>query len=270
MLTLPIQALILDMDGVLWRGNQPLLDMPAFFSQVAALNIQVVFATNNGTRTIGMYLDRLAQLGVTVESWQVINSAIATAEYLAQRFPQGGAVYTVAERGVHEALTERGFTLLDDHTPPERDAEAIAVVAGMDHALNYDKLARATLLIRTGIPFIGTNPDRTFPLPHGLVPGAGAVLALLQAASGVDPTMIGKPEAYLYAFAMQRLNTPPARTLAVGDRLDTDILGGQRLGCQTCLVLSGVTPLADAALWQPSPDLILPSLADLLPLLEKV
>lgn len=256
-----IKALILDMDGVLWRDTQALLDMPAFFKGVKELGIPVVFATNNGTRSIAMYVERLASFGVKAEPWQVVNSSIAVADYLSKEFPQGGPVWVVGEVGVVEALQERGFHLAVDSEDP------VAVVAGMDRAMTYDKLSRAALLIRAGKPFLGTNPDLTFPTPHGLVPGAGATLAFLQAATSVKPLIIGKPEPHLYRFAIDRLGTRPEETLAVGDRLDTDILGGQRAGCPTVLVLSGVTSAADAVNWQPQPDLILPNLADLLPVL---
>ena len=264
-MTLPanIKALILDMDGVLWQDNQPLLDMPPFFTALKEIGMPVVFATNNGTRSVSMYVDRLAGFGVTVEPWQVVNSAIAVADYLSKEFPQGGPVCVVGEAGVIEALNEKGFHLAQVHE------DVLAVVAGMDRAMTYEKLARAALLIRAGKPFLGTNPDLTFPTPHGLVPGAGATLAFLEAATSVHPVIIGKPEAYLYHFALERLGTQPNETLAVGDRLDTDILGGQRAGLPTALVLSGVTSEVDAARWNPPPDLILPNLADLLPLLVK-
>lgn len=263
-----IKALILDMDGVLWRDTQALLDMPAFFSELRAMGIPVVFATNNGTRSIGMYVERLAAFGVEVEPWQVVNSSIATADYLSKRYPEGGPVFVVGEVGLVEALEEKGFRVVDEAA----DAAAspvLAVVGGMDHALTYDKLAKATLLIRAGKPFIFTNPDMTFPTPNGLVPGAGSIMALLEAATGVSPTIIGKPEPYLYRFSMERLGTRPEETLAIGDRLETDILGGQRTGCPTVLVLSGVSSAVDAEQWQPQPNFILPNLADLLPLLRE-
>lgn len=259
-----IEGIILDMDGVLWRADQPLLDMPRFFSGLKELGIPVVFATNNGTRSISQYVQRLAGFGVQVEPWQVVNSAIAIADYLSKQYPHGGPVFVVAEMGVIEALAEKGFYLA------EKGEEPLAVVAGMDRAMSYDKLAKAALLIRNGVPFIGTNPDLTFPTPDGLVPGAGATLMYLESATSVHPVIIGKPEPYLYEFAIERLGTRPKETLAVGDRLETDILGGQRIGCPTALVLSGVTSAAEAENWLPQPNLVLPNLTDLLPALARV
>jgi 4-nitrophenyl phosphatase len=130
------------------------------------------------------------------------------------------------------------------------------VVAGMDRKLTYDKLRRATLLIRAGAPFIGTNPDKTFPVPEGLIPGAGSILAALETATGVTPLIMGKPSPAMYEVALMRLGTSPAETLVIGDRLETDIEGAQKIGCRTGLVLSGVTTAVQARLWKPQPDII--------------
>ena len=120
-------------------------------------------------------------MALVVEPWQIINSAMAAAQYLHNQFPQGGPVYLIGEDGLIEALEQQGFYQSDDQ-------DVIAVVASMDRQLTYDKLRRATLLIRGGAPFIATNPDRTFPTPEGLVPGAGSILAALEAACYIKPS----------------------------------------------------------------------------------
>jgi 4-nitrophenyl phosphatase len=250
-----IKALILDMDGVLWQGPQPIGDLPTIFTRIQQRGWKVVLATNNATRTPQQYLDRLDQLGVRVEPWQVVNSVDVTTSYLTRKYPSGGTVYVIGEVGILEALTRAGFTIGEDH--------AIAVVAGMDRSLNYEKLSRATLLIRSGVPFIGTNPDRTFPTPEGLVPGAGAILAALETATSITPTIMGKPSPAMYQLALERLGTSPAETLVVGDRLETDIAGAQAIGCRSALVLSGVSTEADGFAWQPQPDIIAKDLASL-------
>lgn len=255
-LTPSIQSLILDMDGVLWRDDTLLLDLPAAFQRIQDLGLKVALATNNATRSVEMYLDRFSRYGVTLQSWQVINSAIALGCLLKTRFPHGGPVFVVGEQGVCDTLAEYGF-YPDSHDP-------LAVVVGMDRAITYEKITQATLLIRSGIPFYATNPDKTFPTPHGLAPGAGAIIAAVQAASDVQPVIAGKPEAVMMQVAMQRLNTPAHLTLAVGDRLETDILGGANAGCRTALVLSGVATRADLARFSPSPDLVADDLAQLL------
>ena len=194
--------------------------------------------------------------GVNIQPEQIINSALAVANYLSERYPQGGNVFVIGESALSDTLLQQGFVNSPDN--------ALAVVVAMDRNLTYHKLAQATLLIRSGVPFIGTNPDRTFPTPAGLVPGTGATLAALEAASETSPIIVGKPAPEMYRFAMQRLSATPDSTLVVGDRLETDIVGAQKIGCRTALVLSGVTSAKKAQSWQPAPDLIAPDLATLL------
>ena len=229
-LTPSIKALILDMDGVLWQENEPIGNLAETFARIRDLGLKFTLATNNSTRTISQYQQRLANFGVNVEHWQIVTSGIATAELLAQRFPQGGPVYLIGEAGIAEALTEKGFYLSAENP--------LAVVAGIDRQISFEKLRRATLLIRGGAPFYGTNPDRTFPTPEGLILGAGAILAALQTSTDVVPIIAGKPDKFMMDVCMQRMGTHPQETLAVGDRLETDILSGQNCGCRTALVLS--------------------------------
>jgi len=243
-----VSALILDMDGVLWRGSDAIGDLQSIFSQIDRVGLKVIFATNNATRTISQYVSVLSSFGVSAEPWQIINSATAVTYYLCNKFPSGGPVYIIGERGVVEACAEHGFY--------HSESGALAVIAGMDRNLTYEKLMTATLLLRAGVPFIGTNPDLTFPTPLGLVPGTGSILAALTAASDVSPIIVGKPEPVMYQVALERLNIPPVRALVVGDRPETDIAGAQQIGCRTALVLSGVTDAVQAAAWLPPPDII--------------
>ena len=255
-----IRGLILDMDGVLWRDTQPIGNLPEIFDRIKLFNLRVILATNNATRTVASYLEKLSGFGVHLDPWQIITSSQATASYMKTQSPQGGNIFVVGETGLEQALHEQGFTT--------GDGSAIAVVAGMDRQLTYEKLAKATLLIRAGAAFIGTNPDRSFPTPAGLVPGAGAILAALEAATDVPPLIIGKPGPIMYQQALERLGTSPEDTLAVGDRLETDILGGQRTRCKTAVVLSGVSTLEQAHAWGPVPDLIKPDLTTVLDTLQ--
>ncbi len=248
------------MDGVIWRGDEPLLDMPAFFQESAEMGIKVVLATNNATRSVAQYLEKLRRYGAELHADQIVNSPMSSAFYLARKYPAGGPVYVVGESGILDTLAEKGFYHADENV--------LAVVAGLDRHISYPKLSKACHLIREGAEFVGTNPDVTFPSPHGLTPGAGAILAFIEAASGVKPLITGKPEAFMFEMAISLLGTTIATTLAVGDRLDTDILGGQRAGCRTAAVLSGVSTPDDITAWTPSPDLILNNLAELLPLIR--
>jgi len=243
-----IRALILDMDGVLWRSDEPIGDLPGIFAEINRFGWRVVLATNNATKSIQDFVDKLASFGVEIEPWQVINSALATAHHLSQLHPNGGPVFVVGEPGLVEILQAEGFYNSKENP--------LAVVVALDRSINYEKLRQATLLIRSGIPFIGTNPDRTFPTPEGQVPGAGSILATIEAATDTTPIVIGKPNPAMYQFALERLGTKIEETLVVGDRLETDIAGAQKLGTPCALVLSGVTDDEKAWLWEPAPDMI--------------
>lgn len=247
-LTPAITGLILDMDGVLWRGNQAVVDLPAFFARAHRRGLRVVLATNNATRDPAKSLDTLRSFGVELEAWQIVTSGMAVTFQLQQRFPQGGPVYIVGEQGLVNALHEAGFFPAQENV--------LAVVAGLDRDLTYEKIRLANRLIRDGAPFFGTNPDTTFPGPDEILPGAGSVLAAISTASEVVPQVAGKPYPTIFEFSLHRLGTPREQTLVIGDRLDTDILGGQRAGCPTALVLSGISTAEEALAWQPQPEII--------------
>jgi 4-nitrophenyl phosphatase len=255
-----IRSLILDMDGVLWRGSTPIGDLSEIFSKIRTKGLNFIMVTNNASRSPDQYVKKLAKFGVKVEDWQVINSGIATADYMKKRFPAGGEIFTIGDESLQKTFQEAGFH--------QGGNNPLAVVAALDRDLTYKKLSEATLLIRRGIPFIGTNPDLSFPIPAGQAPGAGAILAALEAASGVKPTIIGKPEPKMYQVALDLLGSSSEETLVVGDRLETDILGAQRIGCPSALVLTGVTSTQEAKDWNPAPEIIiqdLKSLIDYLP-----
>lgn len=255
-----LRALILDMDGVLWRDAAPIGNLPAVFDRIRSLGLKVALATNNATKTVGEYLEKFDGYGVTLEPWQIVTSSLATAETLSKHFPGGGPVFVVGENGIRRALEDFGFSAITD---PQDETRPVAVVAGIDRFVSYQKLRRATLHIRAGAPFYGTNPDRTFPTPQGLVPGAGAILAAIEAATDVSPTVIGKPSPFMMTIALERLGTSPDETLVVGDRLETDIAAGQAAGCHTALVLSGVSTREQAQAWTPGMDFIAPDLTSL-------
>jgi len=270
-----IKSLILDMDGVLWRGDAPIGDLPAIFERIRARGLKVAFATNNGTRTPEQYVERLAGFGVKVEPWQVVTSSLVVAELLAQRFGpippippsligKGGAgglgqVFAIGGEGVMSALREKGFTLL----PVQEAEKAQAVVMGIDRQINFEKMCEAALLVRRGVPFYATNPDKTFPTPRGEIPGAGAWIAVIVTATGVQPIYAGKPAPYLLELARERLGTAKEETLVVGDRLETDIAGGQAAGCPCALVLSGVSTREEGETWKPKVDVIAEDLGEL-------
>lgn len=251
-----LKGLIIDMDGVLWRGREPLPGIAEFFAFLRARGIRFVLATNNSSRTEAQVAERLAGYGAPVAIDEIVTSSTATAEYLASLVPAGSRVYAIGMDGVRQALTQRGFVLGEENG-------AAAVVVGIDWRVTYDQLKRATLLIRGGAKFVGTNSDATYPAPEGIIPGNGALLAAIETATGVKPIVVGKPEPILYQQSLRRLNTPLEATAALGDRLETDIRGGIRAGLKTILVMSGVTTPELLAASDVQPDWVFEDILDL-------
>ena len=255
-----IKALIIDMDGVIWKSDAPIGDLARTFNLIRERGLKFVFATNNSSRTSDQYTARLKEFGVDVEPWQIITSSQAAAHAVARKFPAGTKIFMIGEDGLRMALEEKGFEIL----LVEDASMAEAVVMGIDRNVTFQKLAEATLLVRRGVPFYATNPDKTFPTPRGEIPGAGAWYSIIVTASDVQPIVAGKPYPFLMELSLEKLETTPQETLVVGDRLETDIAAGQAVGCPTALVLSGVSTLEQADLWRPKIDLIARDLAELI------
>ena len=251
-----IHSLILDMDGVLWRDETPIGNLPKIFNRIRARGLKFVFATNNGTKTPEQYLEKLAALGVSAESWQVVTSALGVAQMLKGKIPHSAPVFVIGGDGIKVALQEQGYKIL--HTDNAEKAQA--VVMGIDREINFAKMREATLLVRRGVPFYATNPDKTFPTPRGEIPGAGAWISVIVTATNVQPIYAGKPFPFLMEMSLERLGTKKENTLVVGDRLETDIAAGQAVGCPTALVLSGVSQREEAEAWKPAPGLIVQDL----------
>lgn len=230
-----IEALILDIDGTLLRGEVPVPGFRGLFAFLKGRRIPIVVASNNATQSPAGYQRKLAALGAEVDRRSILTAGVATVDYLRRILEENAPLYVIGEPPLLGALSAAGFVLRPDARRP-----VAAVVVGGDSTLTYAKLKDAALLLQRGAPLVGTNPDLLCPAEEGLVPEAGTTLAALQAATGVSPTVIGKPERYLFDLAVERLGRQPARTAVVGDRLETDILGGQRAGLRTILTTTGV------------------------------
>ena len=248
------------MDGVLWRADEAIGDLPAIFDAIAARGLKVTLATNNSTKSPEAHQEKLASFGVNLDVSQITTSSMALAALLKETFPDGGELYIIGMEGLFDALEAEGFRVFSGDNLPENP---IAVVTGMDWEMDYQKIANASLLIQKGLPFYASNPDKTYPTPAGLMPGAGTLIAAVETASGVTPIVAGKPSAFLFQLAMQKMGVLPEETLMVGDRLETDILGGQNAGCKTALVLSGVTTKERGEAWMPKVDVIAKNLGEL-------
>lgn len=256
-------SLILDMDGTLMKGDQPLPGLAQFFSFLNQYHFPFLIVTNNATHSPQDYQAKLAQCEVRVGIDKVLTTAMVTASKLQSQYPAETAIYVIGQPALISAVKKAGFRILSGSAET-----TAAVVVGGDPQLTYEKLKHATLHIQRGAHFIGTNPDVVYPTQEGLVPECGTTLAALQAATGVAPLIIGKPASPLFEQAMIHLATAPKDTVVVGDRLETDILGGQQAGCKTILITTGVDQAAFVKEKAIYPDHIVKSLLELTTLLH--
>lgn len=240
------------MDGVLWRGAEPILDIVELVDRIKSQQRSFFFVTNNSTQSVKHLLTRFNKYGIDLLDNQIITSAEAAAAYLGSKHPEGGYVYLVGESGLFDAMQKQNFSHLEN----PGNHKILAVVAGLDRGIIYPKIEQSARLIKRGATFIGTNPDLTIPTPEGFSPGAGVIIKAIEAASGKLAEIIGKPEAYMYTLALQRSESSPDEAIMIGDRLDTDIKGAQDQGIHTALVLSGVTDRSKADTGDLRPDLI--------------
>lgn len=262
-----VRGVLLDMDGVMYVGDTPLPGVQDFLDYLEQTGRRWLCITNNSSRTPEMFVEKLARMDVKAQPENVLGSAQATASWLAHHVPLNGAsrgkVIMLGEEGLRTALLEQQFELVED------PAEAEFAVVGINFQLTYEMLANVTLAIRQGARFIGTNPDTSFPSERGHVPGTGAVVALVEAATGVTPEIIGKPNSGMFDEAMSRLGISPAETLMVGDRYETDIIGAVALGMPTVGVLTGITTAEEFAQSEMPPDKVLADLPALLRLFQE-
>jgi glycerol-1-phosphatase len=230
-------CLLFDLDGVLYRGREPVPRAPEVLAALRARGSRLAFVTNNSARTPEVVAERLRDVGIEAQAGEVETSALSTATLLSGRGCR--SAFVVGEEGIRTALAAAGVEVLDGEPPA-----AEAVVVGWDRGADYAKLRTASLLVQRGAAFVGTNPDASFPAPGGeRWPGAGALLAAIATTTGAVPEVVGKPEAPIYRSALARAGggTP----LVVGDRLDTDIAGAAALGWDSLLVLTGIARRAD-------------------------
>ena len=221
------RAILLDLDGTVHRGNQLVPGAKRFIKKARSRGCKVLFVTNRSTHTEDDIIAHLRTLGIPAQDRDILTSARAAAEYL----PQGRA-YCIGEKGLKTALNKAGFVLT------ARDPEY--VIVGLDRRLNYEKLAGACTHILAGARFVVTNPDMYFNTDHGLAPGAGAIAKAIQATTGVDPEIIGKPQTPILEIALTRLKVRREQTVIIGDNPETDVGAGVNFGIRSILLLTCV------------------------------
>lgn len=250
--------LLVDLDGVVYRGADPVPGVAEVLSARARAGDDVVYVTNNSMHYRADYVTRLAELGAPVSPERIVSSPRATALYLREREPGVRRVLAVGASGLDRELRDVGLEVVNAGFAAERMArEGIdgvsaagapdAVVAGVDPQLTYLRVAAAADCVRAGARFIATNRDPVYPTERWLRPGAGAVVAAIEVASGVTPISIGKPEPLLLEEAARAVGRDPAEAIVIGDGIGTDLAAARAVGARAILMLTGVTSAGAAA-----------------------
>jgi glycerol-1-phosphatase len=258
-------GVVCDLDGVVYRGPDPVPEAPVALQALVTRGVRVVYATNNASRVIADVAGHLAGLGAPATPEAVVSSAEAGAARLARDLTPGARVLALGGEGVVEALARAGLQAV---RPADAAHDSItgvaAVLQGFGRDLQVRDFETAARLLRADLPWVATNDDVTLPLPWGLSPGNGAYVDLLVTAVGRRPLVVGKPHPPLYRLALEHLGTDPSRTLAVGDRLDTDILGADAAGLDSAWVMTGVDRPSHLVASAAAPTYVIGSLPELL------
>jgi NagD protein len=251
---------LIDMDGVLYRGSELIPGADHFIAQLRQRDIPFRLLTNNSQRTRRDVVAKVARLGIEVEEEHVFTSAMATARFLAQQKPAGTA-FVIGEGGLLTALHQNGYAVVE-HEPDY-------VVVGEGRTFNLELVEASVRMIMGGAKLIATNLDPNCPTQNGLRPGCGAMVAMLEIATGVKAFSVGKPSPVMMRAARKELGLATDETTIIGDTMETDILGGAQLGFHTVLVLSGGTRREDLPRYAYRPDTVVESLGELADHLEK-
>lgn len=248
------RGFLIDMDGVIYRGSQLIPGADEFIRRLRRHDIPFLFLTNNSQRTRRDVVTKLLRMGIDVEEKHIFTCAMATARFLAQQKPNGTA-YVIGEGGLLNALHQNGYSIVD-HDPD-------FVVVGEGRSLNFEMIETAVQMISNGARLIATNLDPNCPTQHGLRPGCGAIVAMLEAATGRTAFSVGKPSPVMMRTARKELGLASEETIVIGDTMDTDIMGGIQMGYHTILVLSGGTSAGDLGQFAFQPNAVVDSIADL-------
>jgi HAD superfamily hydrolase (TIGR01450 family) len=251
----PYDAILLDLDGVLYRWPQQIAGAAGAVERLRAAGKRLAFVSNNSSRTPTQVAERLEAVGVRVDPTEIVTSALATADLLASRGV--AAAFVVGDEGLRTALADVGIRVLEGSGDG-----ADVVVVGFDRDADYMLLKDASVLVGQGVPLVASNADASFPTADGEAwPGAGALLAAIETTTGVKGEVVGKPEAPVLRRALEVAGG--TRPLVVGDRLDTDVAGAARLGWDSALVLTGSTRREDLDGSRWVPTLVVDSIVDL-------
>ncbi|MDX1943846.1 MAG: HAD-IIA family hydrolase [Pirellulaceae bacterium] len=245
---------LIDMDGVIYRGKQLIPGAEQFVAQLLDRGVPFAFLTNNSQRTRRDVATKLNRMGIPVDESHIFTCAMATARFLAAQKP-GGTAYVIGEGGLLQALHKNGYAIVDD--------DPDYVVVGEGRTFNMEIVEHAVRMILRGSRLIATNIDPNCPTAHGLRPGCGAIVAMLETATGIKAFSVGKPSPVMMRAARKELGLATAETIMIGDTMETDILGGAAMGYRTVLVLTGSTGAGDLVRYAYRPDLVIDSIGQL-------
>lgn len=248
------KGFLVDMDGVIYRGGEVIPGAAEFIRALRTFNIPFLFLTNNSQRTRRDVATKVTRMGIPIEESHVFTCAMATARFLAAQKPHGTA-FVIGEGGLLHALHRNGYAIVDKN--PDY------VVVGEGRMLSFEIVEQAVQMVLDGARLIATNLDPNCPTAKGTRPGCGAIVALIESATGVRAFSVGKPSPVMMRTARKELGLASSETIMIGDTMETDILGGVQMGYRTILVLSGGTKAEDLAHFAYRPDMIIDSLADI-------
>lgn len=247
-------GLLIDMDGVIYRSSQLIPGADVFIRRLKELGVPFLFLTNNSQRTRRDVATKIRRMGIDVDESHVFTCAMATARFLAEQKP-GGTAYVIGEGGLTQALHTNGYSIVD-HDPDY-------VVVGEGRTITFEMMESAVNMVLGGAKLIATNLDPNCPTSKGTRPGCGAVVAMIEAATGRKAFSVGKPSPVMMRAARKELSLRTGQTTMIGDTMETDIMGGVQMGYRTILVLSGGTQREDLVDFAYRPDRVVESVADL-------
>jgi NagD protein len=248
------QGYLLDMDGVIYRGGAVIPGAVDFVHRLRLTETPFLFLTNNSQRTRRDMATKLCRMGIEATEDDVFTCAMATARFVGRQKP-GGTAYVIGEGGLLNALHRNGYSIVEDS--PDY------VIIGEGRAFTFEMIEKAVRLVDRGAKLIATNMDPNCPTDKGIRPGCGAIVAMIERATGKQAFSLGKPSPLMMREARKQLNLSTAQTVMVGDTMETDILGGVQLGFRTVLVLSGGTKREDLVNFAYQPDLVINHIGDL-------
>jgi len=252
-------AFLIDLDGVVYVGDKPINDAPETIKKLIKLGKKIIYLTNDPRKSSFQYSQRLSKLSIPSDPKHIITSASALILHIGIKNLTNKTAFVIGSRSLKNQLRKTGLKLIS------RDSrnKTHYVIVGGHNKVDYDDLKKATLCLRNGANFYATNNDPYYPTPEGLVPATGALVASIKTASGIKPTIVGKPQKIMFQIAKSMLNKND-KCAVIGDRLDTDIKGGIRARLNTILCLTGATKLDEVKKSKIKPDYIIKDLSYLL------